>query len=61
MAVVDYDRMKRLYVPDTPALSFGTKVYIVLMALCIIFLIKKWRDKKLSSSKAESESSIIYP
>lgn len=59
--VVDYARINRLLIPDEPAISFGTKVYMILIAMCTIFLVKKWRDKQLSSSVPESEKLIIYP
>ncbi len=59
--VVDYARLERIKVPPDPGYSLGTKLYMVFMALCIVFLFKRWRDKKLSSSKLESDSQIIYP
>ena len=62
MTVVDYDRIKRLQLPeDGGPFSFMAKVYIVLIALCIVFLVKKYRDKQVASSKSESLSMIIYP
>jgi hypothetical protein len=59
--VVDYARLDRIKVTPDPGYSFGTKLYAVLAALCLIFLFKRWRDKKLSSSKLVSDSQIIYP
>ena len=59
--VVDYERLKRITVPDVPKYSLATKVYTVLIILCLAVLFKRWRDKKLSSSSPESDSEIIYP
>lgn len=59
--VVDHARLSRIKVPDDTGYSFGTKLYAVLMALCVIFLFKRWRDKKLASSKLARDSQEVYP
>lgn len=50
MAVVDYDRLKRLELPDTGGLNTLTKFYILVIFISVIFLIKRYRDKSLKPS-----------
>ena len=58
--VVDYGRMRRLAVPDAPSLSLMTKICLVILAACIILLVKKYRDRQVSL-KLDSPEEIVYP
>lgn len=57
--VVDWGRMKRLSVPEQPGLSWASKACLVVLALCIICLVKKYRDRR-AASKPESLSELAW-
>lgn len=54
LPVVDYDRVRRIHVPSDPLpgseYNLGTRICIVLISFGFILLLKRWLDKKSSSS-----------
>ena len=55
MTVVDYDRLRRLQLPDDPeGLSGLTKFYIVIIFLFVIFLIKRYKDRQKRETLLET-------
>ena len=52
--VVDYDRVRRIYVPPDPLpgheINWATKICFFIMFIGMLILIKRWRDKQSASS-----------
>ena len=58
--VVDWARLKRLEVPEAPSTSLATKLCLTLLAVCLIFLVKKYRDRRVSLARV-SLSEPVWP
>jgi hypothetical protein len=61
--VVDWARLKRIQVPETPGMNFITKVYLGVIGLCVICMIKRYRDIRLRGPSLDSGflSESTYP
>ena len=60
MNVVDYDRMRRLQLPEEDGPSLMTKVYGVVIIIVILLLIKRYKDTARSRFSTIS-SEIEFP
>lgn len=54
MSVVDFDRLKRLQLPDQGGLSLMSKVYIFFIFIACILLIKRYKDIRRSATPSET-------